>query len=143
MGVLTWGDSLALGATCFGVGGLGPLHSLGDEGKGIRADGQAGHQADGKAAQGAGVVHTHDGVEHGGDGVGVALLGAGVPSARVQDGASVQHQQQHVDLGGRHGQGWADLVLRGLVGRQLPGDSAPCWDPVTPGGGPSGPLLPL
>lgn len=90
-----------------------PTHSLGDEGEGIGADGWAGHQADGEVAQGAGVVHAHDGVEHGGDGVGVSLLGAGVPGTRVQDGASMQQQQQHVDFGGRCGQWRADLILCG------------------------------
>lgn len=54
-------------------------HSLGDEREGVRADGWTGHQADGEAAQGAGIVHPHHGVEDGGYGVGVTLLGAGVP----------------------------------------------------------------
>lgn len=88
-------------------------HSLGDEGEGVGADRWTGHQADGQVAQGAGVVHTHDCVEHVGDGVGVSLFGAGVAHARVQDGASMQHQQQHVDLGGRCGQRLADFILRG------------------------------
>lgn len=48
-------------------------------------------------------MHTHDGVEHVGDSIGVTLLGAGVPGSSVQDGASMQHQQQHVNLGGRRG----------------------------------------
>ena len=104
------GRSLTLGAR----GGAEPIHSLGDEGEGIRADGWAGHQADGEVAKGAGVVHAHDSVEHGGDGVGISLLGAGVPGARVQDGASVQ-QQQHMDFRGRCGQWRADLVLCGGV----------------------------
>ena len=106
------GRSLTLGAR----GGVEPTHSLGDEGKGIRADGRAGHQADGEVAQDTGVVHAHDGVEHSGDGVGVSLLRAGVPGTRVQDGASVQQQQQQMDFGGRCRQRRADLVLCGWVG---------------------------
>lgn len=119
------------------------MHSLGDEGKGIRADGRAGHQADGEVAQGAGVVHTHDGVEHGGDGVGVALLRAGVPGTRVQDGASMQQQEQHVDLGGWRSQGRAGLVLCRLGGgvcvastpcglNPLPGPCHPRRRPIWP-----------
>lgn len=125
----SWGSLLTLRARG-GAGGSGPGHSLRDKGEGIRADGRAGHQADGEVAQGTGVVHTHDSVEHRGDGVGVALLGAGVPSACVQDGASMQQQQQHVDLGGWRGQRRADLILCGWGGgvSSLRTQLLSCWE---------------
>lgn len=74
--------------------------SLGHQGEGLSADGRAGHQADGQAAQCGWVVNPHHRLEGGADGVDVGLLAAGLAASRVQDVAAVQHQDQHVDLGG-------------------------------------------
>lgn len=74
--------------------------SLGHEGEGLSADGRAGHQADGEAAQCGRVVDPHHRLEGGADGVDVGLLAAGLSASCVQDIAAVEHQDQHVDLGG-------------------------------------------
>ena len=72
---------------------------LGHQGKGLGADGRAGHQADGDASQRSGVVNAHHRLERRADGVDVGLLAVLVASARIQDVSSVQNQDQHVDLG--------------------------------------------
>lgn len=75
---------------------------LGHQGEGVGADGGAGHQADGQASQRGWVVDPHHRLEGGTDGIDIGLLAAGLATSRVQDVATVQHEDQHVYFGGLH-----------------------------------------